>query len=109
MSDRTEYIERGALLQDIEENVLFTVRGGTETPTPEMRGARKVIGRIEAAPTINSDDLRPQGRWTETNWTEHDGHGEAITRYEITVLRCSNCCCCFKKEALWRRDGRKGE
>jgi len=49
MSDKKECIERGALLQDIEENVLFTVRGGAETPTPEMRGVRKVIGRIEAA------------------------------------------------------------
>lgn len=53
MPDRKEYIERGALLQDIEENVLFTVRGDVETPTPEMRGARKVKERIEEAPTAD--------------------------------------------------------
>ena len=53
MSDREEYIERGALLRDISETVLFSVKGGTETPTPEMRGARKVIGRIEAVPTAD--------------------------------------------------------
>lgn len=56
------------------------------------------------APTINPDDLRPQGRWSETNWAEYDGHGEVITHYEITALKCSNCYCCFKKEALWRRN-----
>lgn len=53
MATRKEYIDRGALLQDIEETALFTVRGGEKTPTSEMRGARKVIGRIEAAPTAD--------------------------------------------------------
>ena len=59
---------------------------------------------VRNAPTINPDDHRPRGRWSETNWAEHDGHGEVITHYEITALKCSNCCCCFKKEALWRRN-----
>lgn len=59
---------------------------------------------VDEQPTINPEDYRPQGRWIETNWAEHDGHGEVITRYEITALKCSNCCCCFKKEALWRRN-----
>ncbi len=48
-----EYIERGALLKDIGETVLFSVRGGAETPTAEMRGARKVISRIKDAPTAD--------------------------------------------------------
>jgi len=59
---------------------------------------------IDEQPTINPDDLRPHGRWSETNWVEYDGHSEVITHYEITALKCSNCCCCFKKEALWRRN-----
>ena len=48
-----EYIEREALLQDISETVLFSVRGGAELPTPEMRGANKVIDRIKSAPTAD--------------------------------------------------------
>lgn len=48
-----EYIERGALLRDISETVMFSVKGGAETPTSEMRGARKVIGRIEAVPVAD--------------------------------------------------------
>lgn len=48
-----EYIEREALMQDIGETVLFTVRKGTKLPTPEMRGANKVIDRIKSAPTAD--------------------------------------------------------
>ena len=44
-----EYVEREALLSDISESVLFTVRGGVKTPTAEMRGASKVIDRIKEA------------------------------------------------------------
>ena len=48
-----EHVEREALLQDISETVLFTVRGGAELPTPEMRGANKVIDRIKSAPAAD--------------------------------------------------------
>ena len=48
-----EYIEREALLKDIGETVLFSVRGGAKLPTPEMRGANKVIDRIKSAPTAD--------------------------------------------------------
>lgn len=46
-----EYIEREALLEDISESVVHSVRGGY--PSPEMRGANKVIDRIKAAPTAD--------------------------------------------------------
>lgn len=47
-------IDRDALMQDISESVAFSVRKG-ET-SQEVRGANKVISRIEVAPTIE----RPQ-------------------------------------------------
>ena len=73
-------------------------------PDTYCAGWNGLIHIINSAPTINPDDLRPNGRWRETNWAEYDGHSEVITHYEITALKCSNCCCCFKKEALWRRN-----
>lgn len=45
------YIEREALLQDIEESVLFTVRPGY--PSAEIRGANKITDRIKSAPTAD--------------------------------------------------------
>lgn len=46
-----EYIEREALLKDISESVVFTVRG--DSPSLEIRGANKVIDRIKSAPTAD--------------------------------------------------------
>lgn len=48
-----EYIEREALIEDINETVVFTVRNGVKLPTSEMRGANKVIDRIKSAPTAD--------------------------------------------------------
>ena len=48
-----EYIEREALMKDIGETVLFSVRGGAKLPTPEMRGANKVKDRIKSAPAAD--------------------------------------------------------
>ena len=49
----TEYVDRRKLLDDIGETVLFSVRGGADYPTPEIRGASKVINRICAAPAAD--------------------------------------------------------
>lgn len=57
-----EYIEREALLKDISETVLFSVRGGAELPTPEMRGSNKVIDRIKSAPTADVVEVW-HGHW----------------------------------------------
>lgn len=48
-----EYIEREALMQDISETVVFSVRSDAKLPTSEMRGANKVIDRIKSAPTAD--------------------------------------------------------
>ena len=47
----TEYIEREALLKDISESVVFTVR--SNIPSLEMRGAQKIIDRIKSVPTAD--------------------------------------------------------
>lgn len=45
-----EYIEREALLQDIEQSVVYTARG--KITSAEMRGAHKIIERIKCAPAV---------------------------------------------------------
>lgn len=45
-----EYIDREALLHDIEQSVVYTVR--EKITSAEMRGARKVIERIKCAPAV---------------------------------------------------------
>lgn len=57
-----EYIEREALIKDIGDNVIFTVRGGAKLPTAEMRGANKVIDRIKNQPTADVAEVK-HGKW----------------------------------------------
>lgn len=45
-----EYIEREALLHDIEQSVVYTAR--EKTTSAEMRGAHKIIERIKCAPAV---------------------------------------------------------
>ena len=57
-----EYIDREVLMEDIGENVIFTVRGGAELPTAEMRGANKVIDRIKNQPIVSVPEVK-HGEW----------------------------------------------
>lgn len=45
-----EYIEREALLHDIEQSVVYTAKG--KITSAEMRGAHKIIERIKCAPAV---------------------------------------------------------
>lgn len=45
-----EYIERGALLHDIEQSVVYTAK--EKITSAEMRGAHKIIERIKCAPAV---------------------------------------------------------
>lgn len=47
-----EYIERNALLKDIDSSIVFTVRSDIKHP-PEIQGAKKVIERIRVAPVVD--------------------------------------------------------
>ena len=55
-----EYIERGKLLQDIEDSVVFTAKSGQ--PSLEIRGANKITARIMAAPAADVVEVR-HGEW----------------------------------------------
>jgi len=59
--ERPEYIERGNLLQDVEETCLFS--GRTGHLNPKQIGAHKVVQRIKAAPAADVapvvKELRP--------------------------------------------------
>lgn len=50
-----EYIERKALLQDIVETVVFSTKTGERNS--EIKGARKVIGRIQAMPAADVQEV----------------------------------------------------
>lgn len=45
-----EYIDREALLHDIEQSVVYTAR--EKITSAEMRGAHKIIERIKCAPAV---------------------------------------------------------
>ena len=50
-----EYIEREALLQDIAETVIVSAKTGYTNP--ELKGINKVIGRIQAMPTADVQEV----------------------------------------------------
>lgn len=50
-----EYIERKALLQDIVATVVFSTKTGERNS--EIKGAKKVIGRIQAMPTADVQEV----------------------------------------------------
>lgn len=49
-----EYIERGALLHDIEQSVVYTAK--EKITSAEMRGAHKIIERIKCAPAVEPNE-----------------------------------------------------
>jgi hypothetical protein len=59
---KTEYVEREALMKDISESVLFSVKSGQ--PSAEMRGANKVIDRIKSFPAADMVEVR-HGYWKD--------------------------------------------
>lgn len=54
------YIDKDLLLKDIGESVVFSVKNGGVSP--ELRGARKIIDRIQRAPTADVEEVR-HGQW----------------------------------------------
>ena len=55
------YIDKDLLLKDIAESVVFSVKSGV--PSPELRGARKIIDRIKNAPTADVEEVK-HGIWS---------------------------------------------
>lgn len=80
------YIDKDLLLKDIRESVVFTVRDAATSP--ELRGARKILDRIENAPAADAVEV-VHGEWVKefAKLTTAKLTGEDST----IVYRCSRC------------------
>jgi rubrerythrin len=77
-----EYIEREALLEDIEACVRITSR--PDHPSAELRGANKVVSRIEAAPAADVVPVR-HGRWI------FEATDMSSIKQRWIIWKCSEC------------------
>ena len=60
-----KYINLDELLEDIERNVVFTLRPDKPSSiNAELRGAKKIIDRIQCAPAADVVEVR-HGRWID--------------------------------------------
>lgn len=67
-------IDADALMRDIGESIIFSVR--PDRPSAELRGARKVVDRIEAAPTVDAVEVvRCRECVYRTNWICNHPYG----------------------------------
>lgn len=66
------YIDADLLLEDIEESVVFSVRKGVASP--EIRGAYKIIDRIESAPTADVVEVETIKSWLYEMAINNVGH-----------------------------------
>lgn len=79
-----EYIEREALIAEYDR-----VHKGPPG------GARKLMVDAPAADVVEVK----RGCWIETDYRTFDGFETVVHPNE--ALKCSECCCCFRKELLW--------
>ena len=95
-----DYINREALLKDIDETVVFTVRKGTPLPTAEMRGSNKVIDRIKSAPTADVVEVR-HGEWMTREY-QYGENGEIDKWVEKPAKYgdCAYCSLCLQHAGL---------
>ena len=80
------FIDKDLLLKDISESVVFSVRDAKTSP--ELRGARKIIHRIENAPTADVVEV-VHGEWIAIN--SDFGTPAGITMNGVTGYKCSLC------------------
>ena len=76
-----EYIEREALLRDIEQSVVYTARG--KITSAEMRGAHKIIERIKCAPAVEPIYIHSP--------TKSEFKRMAVQMDYVPVVRCKDC------------------
>ena len=90
-----EYIEREALLHDIEQSVVYTVRG--KITSAEMRGAHKIIERIKCAPAVEPIYIHEP--------TKSEFKRMAAQLGYVPMVRCKDC---EHAERYERTDGTAG-
>ena len=76
-----EYIEREALLHDIEQSVVYTARG--KITSAEMRGAHKIIERIKCAPAVEPIYIHEPTKSELKRMAAQLGY--------VPVVRCKDC------------------
>lgn len=76
-----ENIDREALLHDIEQSVVYTVR--EKITSAEMRGAHKVIERIKCAPAVEPIYIHEP--------TKSELKRMAVQMGYAPVVRCKDC------------------
>lgn len=92
-----EYVERGALLEDVENTLVFS--GRTGHLNPKQIGAQMVVQRIKAAPAA---DVAPvvHGRWEVVHGVLTPG-GDPLLRCPICRARESEHLCGVECHTVW--------
>lgn len=95
-----DYIDRAVLRKDLTESVVFTARNELSA---ELRGARKIINRIEAAPTVDAVPVVRCGDCEHfvSQWKADDGTTSGLCRMFDIADQPSNRFCSLGK----RKDG----
>lgn len=94
-ADDGDYINRTALLHDIEQSVVYTVR--EKITSAEMRGAHKIIERIKCAPAVEPIYIHEP--------TKSEFKRMAAQMGYVPVVRCKDC---KHAERYERTDGTAG-
>lgn len=88
-----DLISRSALLEDIEETVVFSVKDGQ--PSAEIRGANKITDRIKAAPAVDAVEVVRCGDCKfrcETDDGEYNPEDIVCTYWETDGLKACDFC-----------------
>lgn len=80
-ADDGDYINRTALLHDIEQSVIYTAR--EKITSAEMRGAHKIIERIKCAPAVEPIYIYAP--------TKSEFKRMAVQMDYVPVVRCKDC------------------
>lgn len=112
-----EYIEREALLEDIENTIVFS--GRPDRQNPKQMGARLVVQRIRCAPAadvapvvhglyiVRQGEVPPDPRAARTLSTEYLGRHE--NGWELVADVHADYYEWVNEFAAYKHDGKKGE
>ena len=102
-----ENIDREALLHDIEQSVVYTVR--EKITSAEMRGAHKVIERIKCAPAVHEPTKSEFKHMAAQLGYEQVVHGRWIRPHWKNSDYCCDCSKCggeaMHREYQWNKKG----
>ena len=94
-----EYIEREALLHDIEQSVVYTARG--KITSAEMRGAHKIIERIKCAPAVEPIYIHEPTKSEFKRMAVQMGYVQVVHGRWIGAPLCGNDSCRCSECGSW--------